>query len=297
MQTPTLFLALIAGLLSFLSPCVLPLVPAYIGYLSGTAARSPKMGMRTARTEDRPGTSASAMHLTATMGPRASAATATTMVRVSSSERLAVMGHAALFVLGFTLVFVIVIGGLAGAFSDLLRYNKSLVQHVMGVLLVVFGLHMIGAINIPFLNYTRRLGDTYRRPMDAHSKGSMSYFRSLLIGIGFGAGWTPCIGPTLGAIFTLALNGKEGEAFPLFLAYSLGLGIPFMLTALAMGQISAGLKKLTRRMYSLKLGRWTVIDQVNIVSLVSGALIIVMGLLVFTNALTILNRFFPTFGI
>src|SRR5207249_10021958 len=102
--------------------------------------------------DDRPRASSSTMHLTATMGPRVGAAT---MVRVSPSERLAVMAHAALFVLGFTLVFVIVIGGLAGAFSDLLRYNKSLVQHVMGVLLVVFGLHMIDAINIPFLNYTR----------------------------------------------------------------------------------------------------------------------------------------------
>ncbi len=209
----------------------------------------------------------------------------------NTSARWIVMAHAVLFVVGFSIVFVVVIGGLAGALSDLLKSNRLIVEKVMGLLLLVFGLHMLGVINIPFLNYTRRLGDQVRPP------SNFGYFRSLLIGIGFGAGWTPCIGPTLGAIFTLALNGEEGQAFPLFLAYSIGLGIPFLIAGMAMGQISAGLKKLTRRMYSLKLGNWTIIDQVNIVSLVSGILIIIMGLLVFTNSLTLLNQIAPGFGI
>ena len=252
-ETPTLLIAVLAGLLSFLSPCVLPLVPAYIGYLSGTAMATARAG--------RP------------------AADGTAAMSVATA-RWIVMAHAFLFVLGFTFVFVVVIGGLAGALSELLRTNKLLVAQVMGLLLVVFGFHMLGVINIPFLNYTRRLGDQVK------PQANLGYLRSLLIGVGFGAGWTPCIGPTLGAIFTLALNGQEGQAFPLFLAYSLGLGIPFLLAGLAMGQISTALKKITRRMYSLKLGNWTVIDQVNVVSLVSGLLLIAMGLLVFTGSLT-----------
>lgn len=199
------------------------------------------------------------------------------------------MGHALLFVLGLTLVFVIVIGGLAGTFSYLLREQKTVLQKVMGVVLIVFGLHSMGMINIPFLNYTRRL--------DMRPAASLGYLRSFLIGMGFGIGWTPCIGPTLGAIFTMALNGREGEAYLPALAYSLGLGIPFLLTALALGQVSSGLKKLTRRSYFLKVGRFTVIKEVNVISLISGLLLVVMGVLIFTNSLTILTTLAPNFGI
>jgi cytochrome c-type biogenesis protein len=199
------------------------------------------------------------------------------------------MGHALLFVLGFSFVFVVVIGGLAGALSELLQENRDVIRNVMGVMLIVFGLHMLGVINIPFLNYTRRL--------EVKPSSNFGYLRSLLIGVGFGAGWTPCIGPTLGLIFTLAVNGDQAAAFPLFLAYSLGMGVPFLLAALAMGQVTAGLKKLTRRMFSLKMGSWTVIDQVNIVSLVSGGLLVIMGILILANMLTWLNQFAPTFGI
>jgi cytochrome c-type biogenesis protein len=183
----------------------------------------------------------------------------------------------------------VVIGSMAGALSYMLRANIRLIQQIMGVLLVVLGLHMIGAINIPFLNYTRRL--------ELRPASNLGYLRSLLIGMGFGFGWTPCIGPTLGLILTLALNGQEAQAFLPGIAYSVGLGIPFLVTAMAMGQISAGLKKLTRRSYSLRLGNWTVIDEVNIISLVSGLLLILMGVLIFTNALTLLTAFAPNFGI
>jgi cytochrome c-type biogenesis protein len=161
----------------------------------------------------------------------------------------------------------------------------------MGAMLFVFGLHMLRMINIPFLNYTRR-ADTAMKIDD-----NMGYLRSFLIGTGFAIGWTPCIGPTLGLMFTMALNGNQMGAFPLFLSYSLGLGIPFLAAGLAMGRVSAALKKLTRRTYSLKFGGWTIIDQVDIVSLVSGILLIVVGLLVFTNSLTLLNQFSPNFGI
>ena len=265
MQVPNLFVAFIAGLLSFLSPCVLPLVPAYIGYLGGTTV----------------------------IAARASALAGNGSIAASkASVRWTVMTNAFLFVLGFTLVFVVVIGGLAGALSETLSGNR-LVGQVMGVVLIVLGLQMIGAINIPFLNYTRRVGDQIR-PM---GNGNASYIKSLLIGMGFAAGWTPCIGPTLGLVLTLGKNGQQWEALLPAFAYSLGLGIPFLITAMAMGQVSTGLKKLTRRMYSLKLGRWTVIDQVNIISLISGALIIFMGVLVATDALTLLNQWFPILSV
>jgi cytochrome c-type biogenesis protein len=94
----------------------------------------------------------------------------------------------------------------------------------------------------------------------------------------------------------LALNGELGEAIAPFLAYSIGLGVPFMLTALAMGSISKGLKRLTRYSYSLKIGSWTAIDRVNIVSLISGGLLIVMGVLIFTNLLTIIAPSTPGIG-
>jgi cytochrome c-type biogenesis protein len=187
------------------------------------------------------------------------------------------MLHALLFVVGLTFVFVVVIGGLAGALSDFLQRNRREVQYVMGGVLIIFGLHMMGAINIPFLNYTRRL--------DIRPSQKVGYVRSLLIGMAFGVGWTPCIGPVLSSIFFLAANRSEWEAFPLFLAYSLGLGVPFLITAFATGQIAGWLKKITRRSFTFKIGSFTVLRQVNAISLVSGVLLIFMGVLIATNSL------------
>src|SRR5438552_11347778 len=198
-----IFVAFAAGLVSFLSPCVLPLVPVYIGYLSGPAAMS-----------------------AGRVGPQGQAGAATMSV---SAARWRVLGHSALFVLGFTIIFVVVIGKLAGVLTGLLWDHKLEVQRLMGVVLVIFGLFMLHVINIPFLNYTRR-ADTMLRPST-----NLGYLRSLFIGMGFAIGWTPCIGPTLTLMFGIVSNNDEAAAFPLFLAYSLGLGIPFLVAGLAMG--------------------------------------------------------------
>lgn len=311
MEAPSLLIALLAGLFSFLSPCVLPLIPAYIGYMSGSAlsvARNTPSGVSRAPV---PAAITGSIAVTAGQVPpiaparvvasvpaadRRLRSSATDMKGIqgaltmsSASARWIVMGHAAMFVLGLTIVFVVVIGGMAGALSYLMKGNIRTIQQVMGVLLVVFGLHMIGLINIPFLNYTRR--------MDIRPATNLGYLRSLLIGMGFGIGWTPCVGPTLGAILTLSINGQTDQAFLPALAYSLGLGIPFLLTALAMGRVSAFLKRITRRSYTVKVGSWTLIDGANVISLASGLLLIMMGVLVSTNSLTILTRLAPGFGI
>lgn len=266
MQEPSLFVAFIAGLISFLSPCVFPLIPVYIGYLSGAA-------LATAR-----GGSSGAV-----AGSSGGAATATMS---STSARWIVMAHALVFMLGFTFIFGVVIGGLAGSLSFALKEKVDVLQRIMGVVLLVFGLHMIGLINIRWLDYTRRL--------DIRPSSNLGYLRSLLVGMAFAIGWTPCTSVQLGLIFTLALNGEPGKAWVPFLVYSLGLGVPFLVAAMAMGQVSGFLKKLMRRTYSLKIGRWTAIDQVNIVSLVSGAVLIIMSLLILTNSLTLLTSLFPT---
>lgn len=258
MQSPELYIAFAAGLVSFLSPCVLPLVPAYIGYLSGSAVRAQTAG-----------------------GPSTAQA---------AQARWTVVMHALVFVLGFTLVFA-VLGGLVGGLRDVFAEYRRPIQYVMGALLVVFGLHMMGVINISFLNYERRLGDRLR-PAD-----NLGYLRSFVIGIGFAAGWTPCIGTTLSGIFVLAMNGQQTDAFLPFLAYSLGLGVPFILAALAMGHVSTFLKRITRRGFTLRIGGWTVINNTNVVSMVSGVLLVAMGLLVFTNTLTILAPPVTTFDL
>ena len=98
-------------------------------------------------------------------------------------------------------------------------------------------------------------------------------------------------------MFGIVSNNGEAAAFPLFLAYSLGLGIPFLVAGLAMGQVSAGLKKLTRRSYSFQLGSWKVVDRVDIISLVSGLLLIVVGVLIFQNWMTLLNQLAPNFSL
>ena len=166
MEAPSLLVALLAGLFSFLSPCVLPLIPAYIGYISGSALavarNTPSGGGQALAASSRytitasAATSSSAVRLNkqgtvGTMGVQATPAIS------SAYARWVVMGHAAMFVLGLTLVFVIVIGGMAGALSYLLKGNIRIIQQIMGVVLVIFGLHMIGVINIPFMNYTRRM--------------------------------------------------------------------------------------------------------------------------------------------
>jgi cytochrome c-type biogenesis protein len=228
-ENVSLLVAFAAGLLSFASPCVLPLVPAYLGHMLAVSA-------------GRPG----------------------------QSGRLSTVAHAAAFVAGFSIVFVgfwTSLGLLGFALADNVRYLRE----VAGAALVFMGLHLLGIVRIPFLD--RQVGFT------GDPVGRPAYHRSMLMGVTFAAGWTPCIGPVLGSIIGLAAtSGTVASGALLLLAYSAGMGIPFLAVALAADPASRWLKQ--RRRFRAA------------VPAVSGALVVAVGVLMLTNSLVRMNQFF-----
>jgi cytochrome c-type biogenesis protein len=226
----TLPLALFAGLLSFLSPCVLPLVPAYLGYLSGTAVSQSDQ---------------------------------------EKSNRIATFVHALFFVLGFSVIFV-ALGATASFIGQVLNQHILTLQKIGGIIVIIFGLHTIGIIKIPFLYYEARA--------EIKARPKLGYLSSFLIGLVFAAGWTPCVGTVLSAIFFLAADTQTaGQGMLMLAAYSLGLGLPFLLVGGAFETISPWLRKLNRHL--------------NIVSVVSGIFLIAVGVAIFAGWLTYLARF------
>jgi cytochrome c-type biogenesis protein len=228
----TVGLALIAGLASFLSPCVLSLVPAYIGYLGGRAA-----------------------------GGESTAA-----------NRWVTFSHGLAFVLGFSTVFVlfnIVASALGGLLSDV----RFWLEKIGGLVVIIFGLHMIGVFRIPFLEYDIRV----HSQVDAR----WGYLSSFLMGIFFSAGWSPCVGPVLGAIVTLSLNGGSIlNGALLGLVYSAGLAIPFLLAALGIGWVTVILRKYNKVM--------------RITEIIMGVLLVAIGVLLVLGKLNLLASIFPT---
>jgi len=177
-----LLVAFAAGLLSFLSPCVLPLVPSYLGFLTGM-----------------------------------------TLPEVEQRRRVALI-HATLFVAGFSLVFIL-LGATATALGRTLNYYQVWVQRIGGALIVAFGLICLGLIRSPMLYQERRLQLEHK---------PVGYLGSALVGMVFAAGWTPCIGPVLGGILSLAASAGDVRRGVLLLAvYSAGLALPFIVAALA----------------------------------------------------------------
>ena len=193
----TIGLAFVAGLASFLSPCVLPLVPAYISYLSGRALAETTTG----------------------------------------KQRSKALMHGLAFVLGFSLVFIL-LGVATSALGGLLYSVREWLARIGGVIVVIFGIHMTGIVRIPFLEYD------IRPDAEIDSKGLLS---SALMGVFFSAGWSPCVGPVLGAILTIALNGGSiAQGAVLLTAYSAGLAVPFLLAALSIDWVTVILQKYSR---------------------------------------------------
>jgi len=216
-------IAFTAGLLSFLSPCVLPLVPSYVTFLTGMSIEN-----------------------------------------VARARRVALL-HALLFVAGFTAIFV-ALGAGASALGVLLGVYRNWIGRIGGVLLIVFGFLLLEVLTIPALSRERRV---------YLAEKPVGLLGSLLVGIAFGAGWTPCIGPILGGILSLAsVSASMSRGLGLLVAYSAGLAVPFLLAALAIDRFIAILARMRRGLV------W--------VSRVSGALLIGVGLLLVTGYFTVL---------
>ncbi len=234
MADPTILVALLAGLSSFIAPCILPMIPAFLAYISGTTVT--ELGSKN-------GTS------------------------VLSINRLNIVLNTVFFVLGFSVVFSTigvlinsVLSNAAGEFTESLNF-------IGGTIIVAFGVFLLLSTKIRSLNIEKKFFP---------KKTKSSYPMSFVFGLAFAVGWTPCVGPILGTILTLAAT-TPSISFSLLLAYSLGLGIPFVL----MGIFFSRATKIIRSM-SKHLKYYNVI---------LGAFIIILGILVFTNQLAYIANF------
>jgi len=246
-ENPTVFAAFFAGVLSFVSPCVLPLIPGYLSYISGVTL------------DDMQGTGA------------AGAAT----IDVS---RRRVLIASIFFILGFSAVFI-TFGATASALGQILLQpaRMRLLSKIAGAVVILFGLHTMGLLRIGWL-YSEKRVQMNRKP-----RGVVGAF---LVGLAFAFGWTPCIGPILAGI--LAIAGAQetvGQGVRLLAVYSLGLGIPFLLTAVAINQFFSAFAKIRKHYHAIEV--------------TSGLLLCAIGVLIFTDKFTIIARYLtpylPTF--
>ena len=223
--------AFVAGLVSFVSPCVLPLVPSYLSFLTGTSLEDLKE-------------------------------------QTSAEARTRVFLHALAFVAGFSLIFTL-IGLSASAIGGLFATYKVPIARVGGAVIIILGLNMMGVFKIPMLMMDKRV----------HVQGrKQSYWLSFVVGLGFAAGWSPCIGPILSGIILLAASEKVLQATFLLLVYSLGLAIPFLLTALMITQSLSFLNRIKRYLPAIEMA--------------SGVVLVATGLVLVTGSFTRIAGFF-----
>ena len=242
-------IAILAGAISFLSPCVLPLVPGYLGFIGGAVSPRPAAVTVGASTASATGTGT---------GAAAAGAPAPDVVEGPGRGRL-VLG-VVLFIAGFTVVFVSIamLGGTLGRF--LVEYAE-VITRILGVVIIAMGLVFIG-----WLGVAQRIA----RPQ---VRGNLGLIGAPLLGVALGIGWAPCIGPTLAVILTMAFDsGSAARAALLGVAYSLGLGIPFLLLTLGFGWATRSVSFVRRH--------------IRVVNLVGGALLVVLGLLMVTGVWT-----------
>jgi cytochrome c-type biogenesis protein len=221
----SLFTAFLAGILSFLSPCVLPLIPSYISFITGISYEE-------------------------FMKPGG----------LSRQARRATIIHSLLFIAGFSLIFIL-LGASATYVGGLFTTYRSILEKVVGVIIVVFGLHISGIVNIKFLLMEKK--------MHLESK-PLGYLGTVVVGFSFGVGWTPCIGPILGSILGFAATmGNLGSGILLLGFYSLGLGIPFLISAIAVQSFFDYFKKIRAYIPAITKG--------------SGIFLVLVGALIFSG--------------
>jgi cytochrome c-type biogenesis protein len=235
-ENVTLLAAFGAGLLSFVSPCVLPLVPGYLSYVSGLSLDELR-------------------------------GTASPAVRTSTEARRRVLVASLAFILGFSLVFV-ALGATASAAGQFLMERLPVLSRVAGAVVIVFGLHTMGILRIEWLYQTRQV-QTTRKPA--------GFFGALLVGAAFAFGWTPCLGPILAGILAVGASRETvGSAVQLLAVYSLGLGVPFLLTGLAINRFFGTMARIRKHYHAIEMA--------------SGGLLVVIGLLIFTNRFTVIAQ-------
>ena len=233
-ENPSILAAFAAGVLSFISPCVLPLIPGYLSYISGLTL------------DEMQGTSDAA--------PRADA-------------RRRVLLASIFFVIGFSLVFV-AFGAAATAIGQYLLERQRVLSRIAGVVVILFGLHTMGVLRIGWL-YSEKRVHLQKKPA--------GLFGAALVGIAFAFGWTPCIGPILsGILFVAAEQETVGQGVRLLAVYSAGLGVPFLLTAVAIDRFFAAFSRIRRHYHKIEV--------------VSGLLLVGIGVLIFTDQFTIIAR-------
>jgi cytochrome c-type biogenesis protein len=222
--------AFLAGILSFLSPCVLPLVPGYVSLISGASVEE-----------------------------------------LQTSERRVlgtVMLHSITFVLGFSVVFI-ALGAVATGVGQVMNEYHSLLSKVAGIVVIIFGLHLTGILKIKALYADKRMHDV---------KGSASAVGSFAVGFAFAFGWTPCIGPILATILVLAgAQGTVMKAIVLLAVYSLGLAVPFLLTSLGVDRFLVFYSRFRKHLHTVEV--------------LSGILLIAIGVLIFLNNLRLLSGY------
>ena len=220
-----LFVAFSAGLISFLSPCVLPLIPGYISYVSGSSFNE--------------------------------------LIEKKNINLIPII----LFTVGFSIVFII-FGAASTFLGQLLLQNSFELRIVAGVIIIIFSLHIIGVINLKFLNYEKRI----------QTNNNKNIYSPIVIGAAFGFGWTPCIGPILGSILALAATEESiNKGIILLLFYSLGLALPFILSGYLIQKFLIFSKNFKKN--------------INLVSKIGGLILLITGILILTNQLQALGYY------
>jgi cytochrome c-type biogenesis protein len=219
------FLSFFAGMISFLSPCVLPLIPGYLSFICGTDLEN-----------------------------------------LQKKSRYFILQKSALFVLGFSLIFIL-LGASSTFFGSFFLAKSQIFSNIIAIIIIIFGLYLTGIINFNFFNNEFRF---------YISKYSNNFYFPFVVGMGFAFGWTPCIGPILGSILALAsLENSLSQGIFLLLIYSLGLGVPFMLAGYYMGNFLLFSKKARKSIITIQK--------------ISGVVLIITGVLIFTSKLQTLG--------